>query len=246
VTILLVEEATTTAHFFDVQADTLWSFHLLLSEGTSTLLLTATDEAGNVSSSTMLVVTVLLPVPPPPPPPPDPVAPFIRISEVAWAGTYASGADEWIEIHNRTDDTLSLDGLTLRTADGGLSIPLSGNIAPQGYYVISSGADVFIDPLSLWMPDMVASFGDGIDNGGEELQLVHTVDNSIVDYIPYCLDWCEKGSVIGTTMMLEYFEDPAFNWDYWGSGFQYSDIRDRNFDFIRGLPGVGTENLVPV
>ena len=204
--------------------------------------MSATDEMGNTSSTTVLAIHVSPPVPLPPS---DPVAPTIRFSEVAWAGTFASPQDEWIEIHNTTEETLSLDGLTIRTTDGGLSISLSGTIAPKEYYVISRSNDAFIDPMSLWVPDMVASFGDGLDDGGEGLELVSTGSGAILDGIPYCENWCEKGKVIGLTMLLDYFDDPLFNWDYWYDGFQFTNIRDRNGDFIRGLPGEGTENVIP-
>ena len=34
----------------------------------------------------------------------------VVINEVAWGGTHASAADEWIELYNNTTDTIPLNG----------------------------------------------------------------------------------------------------------------------------------------
>ncbi len=240
VTLLAIDDATTTAHFFDVGVDAHWNFALMLSEGTTTLILTATDEAGNVSSSTELTLLVTLP---PPPPPAPPTASDIRITEVAWSGTVASSGDEWLEIQNRTDGPLSLDGLVLQTLDGGLVIPLSGTILAHQYYVIASAAEVF----SNYTANAVAAFGDGLLDAGEEIQLVRSADSVVLDKIPYCLDWCGRGNVAGATMMIGFWDEGLiFDWNNWFIVGQFTWVRDRAGHYIIGMPGVGTENLMAI
>ena len=43
--------------------------------------------------------------------------PIVVINEIGWAGTSASGTDEWIELYNNTDDPIDLIGWTLRWDD---------------------------------------------------------------------------------------------------------------------------------
>ena len=46
-----------------------------------------------------------------------PAAATVVINEVAWGGTAASSADEWIELHNTSDDDIDLSGWTLQFGD---------------------------------------------------------------------------------------------------------------------------------
>ena len=43
--------------------------------------------------------------------------PSIVINEVAWAGTAASSADEWIELKNNTSTDIDMSGWTLSWGD---------------------------------------------------------------------------------------------------------------------------------
>lgn len=59
----------------------------------------------------------------------------VVINEVAWAGTAANSADEWIELYNATTRAIDLTGWTL--SDGGdINIALSGVIPPGGFYLL--------------------------------------------------------------------------------------------------------------
>lgn len=59
----------------------------------------------------------------------------VVINEVAWAGTAANSADEWIELHNTTTRVIDLAGWTL--GDGGdIAIALSGTIPPGGFFLL--------------------------------------------------------------------------------------------------------------
>jgi uncharacterized repeat protein (TIGR01451 family) len=92
----------------------------------------------------------------------------VVVNEVAWGGTAASSADEWIELYNTTAQPLPLAGWRLYSADGGPDVTLSGSIPPHGYYLIERTAD---DTVSDVPADWIGSFGTGLSNSGEVLTL---------------------------------------------------------------------------
>ena len=91
----------------------------------------------------------------------------VVINEVAWGGTAASYADEWIELYNTTAATISLNGWHL-TDDDNLAITLSGQIPPYGYYLIERSDDNTVSDIPA---NWTGSFGTGLDNDGEPLTL---------------------------------------------------------------------------
>ena len=60
----------------------------------------------------------------------------VVINEVAWSGTAASAEDEWIELYNPSNASITITGWTLRSASGSLNITLSGSIAAGGYFLL--------------------------------------------------------------------------------------------------------------
>ena len=99
----------------------------------------------------------------------------VVINEVAWSGTAASYADEWIELHNTTGTTVTLDGWRI-VDDDDLNLFLAGEIPPHGYYLIERGDDSTISDIPA---DLVASFGAGLANTGEALTLTDSLGNVI-------------------------------------------------------------------
>ncbi|MGD2176584.1 MAG: lamin tail domain-containing protein [Anaerolineae bacterium] len=100
----------------------------------------------------------------------------VVINEVAWMGTGANPSDEWIELHNTGDITIPLDGWQVLDDDH-LSIPLSGELAPRGYYLIERTDD---DAVSDIPADWFGSFGSGgLSNAGEVLTLTDGLGNTI-------------------------------------------------------------------
>lgn len=65
----------------------------------------------------------------------------VVITEVAWMGTTANTADEWIELYNTTGSSISLTSWTLVAADGTPSVTLSGSIGAYGYYLLERTDD---------------------------------------------------------------------------------------------------------
>lgn len=69
----------------------------------------------------------------------------VIISEVAWGGTAASTADEWIELHNPTTQTISLAGWTLQGTT--INIALSGDIPAEGFFLLERTDDTTISDM---------------------------------------------------------------------------------------------------
>jgi hypothetical protein len=99
----------------------------------------------------------------------------VVINEVAWGGTAANAADEWIELYNTTDYSLSLTGLSLVAVDGQPTIALNGLIPPNGYFLLERTDDSTI-------PDIPADllYTGGLGNQGETLQLL-APDGTLID-----------------------------------------------------------------
>ena len=72
----------------------------------------------------------------------------VIISEIAWGGTAANTADEWMELHNPGGSNINLTGWTLAAIDGTPSISLSGNIPAGGYYLLERTNDSTVSNLT--------------------------------------------------------------------------------------------------
>lgn len=59
----------------------------------------------------------------------------VVINEVAWMGSATSASDEWIELHNMTDQSVDLSGWTIESADGKITIQLKGGIGAMGFFL---------------------------------------------------------------------------------------------------------------
>jgi uncharacterized repeat protein (TIGR01451 family) len=100
----------------------------------------------------------------------------VVINEVAWMGTAASPYDEWIELYNTGELTIPLDGWQL-VDDDSLSIALSGELPPRGYYLIERTDD---DAVSDIPADWSGGFGTGgLANAGEVLTLTDGLGNTV-------------------------------------------------------------------
>ncbi|MDX1663540.1 MAG: lamin tail domain-containing protein [Candidatus Promineifilaceae bacterium] len=91
----------------------------------------------------------------------------VIISEVAWAGTDASSADEWIELHNPTANAIALAGWTLVDGDGDIHVPLAGTIPAHSFFLLERTDDTTVAdiPADLF-------FTGALDNAGDSLRLL--------------------------------------------------------------------------
>ncbi len=135
------------------------SFTLCLSLGLLVLVLLALAPAGKAATQLQ-----------------SPAPGAVVINEVAWGGTAADTAHEWIELYNITDQPVSLDGWRLFSSDGGPSITLSGTILAFGYYLIERTTDLAVSDIPA---DWVGSFGTGLNNAGEILTLTNSLGEVI-------------------------------------------------------------------
>lgn len=112
--------------------------------------------------------------------------PTVVINEVAWSGTLASWADEWLELYNATDEDIDLTGWTLSWAEGEVTIYFSeaaGNtkeirravIPARGFYILERTDDTTISDIDA---DLI--YKGTLDNAGGTIILRDAAGN-IVD-----------------------------------------------------------------
>ncbi len=107
----------------------------------------------------------------------------LLINEIAWMGTKANTADEWIELYNPGASSKDLTGwklsVTNSASNSNFTINLAGTIPAGGYFVLASNTSVFNDLT----PQM--TFSGSLSNDGEVLKLLNpsniTVDTANSD-----------------------------------------------------------------
>ncbi len=90
----------------------------------------------------------------------------VVINEVAWMGTAANAADEWIELYNITAQNIDLTGWTLKSADTSPNITLSGSIPAHGFFLLERTDDTTVSDITA---DQI--YTGGLVNTGESLTL---------------------------------------------------------------------------
>ena len=133
----------------------------------------------------------------------------VAINEVAWSGTLANSADEWIELVNNTASPLDLAGWTLAASDGTPSILLDGTIPAYGFLLLERTDD-------LTVADVPADqFYTGyLSNTGERLEL-RDATGALVDSADGTGGW-PAGSASPSYQSMERIDarvpDLASNW----------------------------------
>ena len=104
----------------------------------------------------------------------------VVLNEIAWMGSSASSADEWVELYNDGVVPVDLTGWKITGKNSASIALLSGSIAPNGYFLIERSDDNTVPDVPA---DLVVSFGKGISNDGETLKLLdgggNTVDTAV-------------------------------------------------------------------
>jgi hypothetical protein len=136
---------------------------------TSTFTLAPTFTPTRTATLTPVVIPTSTMTPSPVP------ALAVLINEVAWAGTNASANDEWIELYNPGSQAINLAGWRLAADDGSPDIPLSGQIAAGGYYLLERTDDTTISDIPA---DLI--YSGALSNNGEILRL-YAPDGDVVD-----------------------------------------------------------------
>jgi len=112
----------------------------------------------------------------------------VVINEIAWMGTKANTADEWIELYNNTTSTIDLTGWAFKATDGTPSITFSTstgtNIIPAfGFYLLERTDDQAVSDISA---DLI--YTGALGNAGEKLELRDGNDR-LIDAIDCSEKW---------------------------------------------------------
>jgi hypothetical protein len=165
---------------------------------------------------------------PSPEPPPTSYPPLtVLINEVAWAGTFASASDEWMELLNTSNLAIDLEGWLL-TDGGDIQIQLSGTIAPRSFFLLERSDDRSVLSVAA---DQV--YTGSLRNSGEHLQLLDP-SGGLIDSADGSSSW-PAGDAVGRESMERWggFDRPG-NWGTF-NGLQGSDI-DADGNRIPGTP----------
>ncbi|MEA3293164.1 MAG: lamin tail domain-containing protein [Patescibacteria group bacterium] len=111
-------------------------------------------------------------------------SPNIVISEIAWMGTENSYNDEWIELYNNTDKSISLDGWTLLSlTKNSPNIKLSGSISGYGFFILERTDDSTL-------PKIKSSqiYKGNLGNKGEHLRLIDN-QGKMIDEVNCSSQW---------------------------------------------------------
>ncbi len=93
--------------------------------------------------------------------------PAVAINEVAWMGTSQNYNAEWMELKNNSNQDINLSGWKLTAADGTPSIPLTGTIRSNSYFLLERTDDHSVPGISA---DVI--YTGALSNTAEDLQLI--------------------------------------------------------------------------
>jgi hypothetical protein len=109
--------------------------------------------------------------------------PLVVIHEVAWAGTQASSADEWIELASNTPCAVSLVGWRLEAEDGVPVVWLTGTVPAAGHFLLERSDDHTVNDIPA---DLL--FTGTLENSGETLRLLDD-KGRIMDIVDCSAGW---------------------------------------------------------
>jgi uncharacterized repeat protein (TIGR01451 family) len=135
--------------------------------------------------------------------------PDVVLNEVAWGGTAAGSADEWIELYNNTPLSVDVTDWLLQD-DNDIHVALSGSIAPHGYFLLERSDNCTVSDVPA---DRI--YTGSLANDGEHLRLLDA-DGRLVDSVDGSTGW-PAGSGSPHFLTMERIDptapgEPA-NWD---------------------------------
>ena len=148
----------------------------------------------------------------------------VVVNELAWMGTTVDYNDEWIELYNNTGNSVSLDGWTLTAADGTPSIPLTGSIPSDEYFVLERTDDGTLSEVTANQ-----TYSGALSNSGEVLEL-RDASGALVDEV----DAWHAGDNTAKASMARL--DPA------NSGTEASNWATATHTYAEGLGTPGAAN----
>ncbi len=163
----------------------------------------------------------------------------VVISEVAWAGTTADSNDEWIELHNNTNQPITLTGWTLVAVDGTPSIALSGTIAANGFFLLErTDQNTIIDVTENQI------YSGSLSNSGEALTLKDALGNTIDAANGNDGAWPAGDDTTHSSMERIHLSsaDSDSNWAT-NDGIHRNGL-DASSNSINGTPGASNSTLI--
>jgi hypothetical protein len=120
--------------------------------------------------------------------------PIVVIHEIAWMGTTASANDEWIELKNTTDQSISLAGWTLTNGDGKITAKLKGQIPAGGFYILERTDDTSVPETKA-----DAIYRGSLRNSGDILEL-RNANHALIDSAAFSSGWPKGSNTTKQTM----------------------------------------------
>ena len=162
----------------------------------------------------------------------------VAISEISWAGTNASSADEWIELFNFSTSEISIEGWTLVAQDGSPAITLSGAIPAGDFFLLERTDDTTVS-------SQTASqiYSGGLGNTGETL-ILQNGNGTEIDRTPSGA-WVAGESSTRATMERVDPESPGDAIENWQTCTVGSGDLDADGVAILGTPKAAN-SLPPV
>jgi len=155
------------------------------------------------------------------------LAPMVVINELAWAGTAAYSADEWIELYNPGGTAVDLTGWSLVAADGTPSILLGGHLPPYSFFLLERTDDQTVSDIPA---DQI--YVGALGNSGERLELRDAGD-VVVDSVNWDGGVWPGGSASPDYFSMERVNPTAADNDAnWGSN---NGVIRKGLDALGGL-----------
>lgn len=163
---------------------------------------------------------------------------MLLINEVAWAGTLANSAHEWMELYNPGTQPINLAGWRLVSSgtSPAIDITLNGTIPAGGYFLLERSTD---NAVSTVPADQI--YTGALSNDGDTLRLIAPDGNTVVDTANLnpngIIDRWPAGSVAPNYASMERAGVIADSDTAW---FTHAGApgpaRDANNNLIRGTP----------
>lgn len=138
--------------------------------------------------------------------------PLVLINEVAWMGSFVDEVDanqywryEWLELYNAKDVSFKVAGWSIelyRQDELYFTIPLSGTIPAQGYFLIGASGKIFNADVNY------VNLGGKLVNSGMKVVLKDNL-GSIIDEVDAREGWPAGDNETKRTMERKAGSDPA-------------------------------------
>ncbi len=158
----------------------------------------------------------------------------VQLNEVAWAGSEASSADEYIELKGPLGQDLT--GWRLEAMDGTPGITLTGVISVTGFYLLERTDDNSVASIPAEQ-----IYTGSLEDGGESLKLYDDQGN-LVDELDATEDW-PAGDISPNRAAMERQPDGTFTTNDCNNT---SGALDAGGNTICGTPGAANLEPQPV